>query len=164
MLETLTIITLCTLGLIFFRPGKTEPLKSPLVINRIGQFNAVLAPMLNLAQPLLENVSRRLGEQERQSGNTSSLYFKVSDKEVKSHGKDYYLLAATLRDGVLYFQATAPDDKNSDLDTIRSFSDAEMSRHPEAAAEHSEAAENLLSSAIQAATGDRSGTLTPLVQ
>jgi len=164
MLETFTVITLCTLALIFFRPGKTEPLKSPLVINRIGQFNAVLAPMLNLAQPLLENVSRRLGEQERQSGNTSSLYFKVSDKEVKSHGKDYYLLAATLRDGVLYFQATAPDDKNGDLDTIRSFSDAEMSRHPEATAEHSEAAASVLSSAIQAAAQDRSGTLTPLVQ
>lgn len=164
MLETFTVITLCTLALIFFRPGKTEPLKSPLVINRIGQFNAVLAPMLNLAQPLLENVSRRLGEEERQSGNTASLYFKVNDKEVKSHGKDYYLLAATLRDGVLYFQATAPDDKSADLDTIRSFSDTEMSRHPEASAEHSETAANVLSSAIQAAAGDRSSTLTPLVQ
>ena len=164
MLETLTIITLCTLGLIFFRPGKTEPLKSPLVINRIGQFNAVLAPMLNLAQPLLENVSRQLGEQERQSGNTASLYFKVSDKEVKSHGKNYYLLAATLRDGVLYFQATAPNENNSDLDTIRSFSDAEMSRHPEAAAEHSEAAESALTSAIQTAAKERNSTLTPLVQ
>lgn len=164
MIETLTIITLCTLGLIFFRPGKTEPLKSPLVINRVGQFNAVLAPMLNLAQPLLENVSRQLGEQERQSGNTASLYFRISDKEVKSHGKDYYLLAATLRDGVLYFQATAPEDKTDDLDTIRSFSDAEMSRHPEATAAHSEAAKNALSGAIQTAAGQRNSTLTPLVQ
>jgi hypothetical protein len=164
MIETLTIITLSVIALILFRPGKTEPLKSPLVINRVGQFNAVLAPMLNLAQPLLENVSRQLGAQERQSGNTASLYFRISDKEVQAHGKDYYLLAATLRDGVLYFQATAPEDKTSDLDTIRSFSDVEMSRHPEATAAHSEAAQNALSGAIQAAAGERNSTLTPLVQ
>ena len=162
MLETFTIITLCTLALIFFRPGKTRPLESPLTINRIGQFNAVLAPMLNLAQPLLENVSRQLDEEQRQSGNTPSLYFKVADKEVKSHGKDFYLLAATLRDGVLYFQATAPDDKGSDLDTIRSFSDTEMSRHPETTTEHSETAANLLANAIQNAAGQRGSTLTPL--
>lgn len=162
MLETFTIITLCTLGLIFFRPGKTRPLESPLVINRIGQFNAVLAPMLNLAQPLLENVSRQLDEEQRQSGNTPPLYFKVTDKEVKYHGKDFYLLAATLRDGVLYFQATAPDDKSSDVDTIRSFSDTEMSHHPETTAEHSETAESALTSAIQTAAGQRGSTLTPL--
>jgi hypothetical protein len=164
MLETLTIITLCTLGLIFFRPGKTEPLNSPLVINRIGQFNAVLAPMLNLAQPLLENISRQLGEEDRQNGNTDPLYFKVRDKAVKSHGQDFYLLAATLRDGVLYFQATAPEDKNSDFETIRSFSDAEMSRHPEATTEHSDTAKNALNDAIEAAAGQHGSTLTPLTQ
>ena len=162
MLETLTILTLCTLGLIFFRPGKTRPLESPLMINRIGQFNAVLAPMLNLAQPLLENVSRQLGEEDRKSGNTASLYFKIVDKEVKSHGKDFYLLAATLRDGVLYFQATAPDDKSSDADTIRNFSETEMSRHPAAADEYSDSAASALNNAIQTAASQRGSTLTPI--
>jgi hypothetical protein len=163
MIETLTIITLCVLALIFFRPGKTEPLKSPLVINRGGQFNAVLAPMLNLAQPLLENISRHLDEQDRQSGNSQPCYFRVTDKEVKAHGKNFYLLAATLRDGVLYFQATAPQDGSSDLDTIRAFSEAELSRHPAAAA-HSGAAETALVNAIQAAAGQRGSVLTPLTQ
>lgn len=164
MIETLTIITLSVLFLIFFRPGKTEPLKSPLVINRVGQFNAVLAPMLNLAQPLLENISRHLGEQERHSGNSHSLYFKVSDKEVKAHGSDNYLLAATLRDGVLYFQATAPEGKNDDLATIRAFSEAELSRHPAATSGHSEAAQHALNSAIETAAGQRGSTLVPLAQ
>lgn len=163
MIETLTIITLSILALIFFRPGKTEPLKSPLVINRGGQFHAVLAPMINLAQPLLENISRHLGEQERQSGNSQPLYFKVTDKEVKAHGKDFYLLAATLRDGVLYFQATAPQDKSSDLDTIRAFSEAELARHP-ASASHSDAAESALSNAIQAAASQRGSALILLTQ
>jgi hypothetical protein len=163
MIETLTIITLSILALIFFRPGKTEPLNNPLVINRGGQFHAVLAPMLNLAQPLLENISRHLGEQERQSGNTQPHYFKVSDKEVKAHGKDFYLLAATLRDGMLYFQAIAPQTDEKHLDTIRAFSGAELSRHPAVALE-SEAAEAALSRAIQAAAAQRGSTLSPLTQ
>lgn len=162
MLETLTVITICVTLLIIFRNGKTEPLKSPLVINRVGQFQAVLAPMLNLAQPMLENISKLLGQQDRQNGNSNPLYFKVRDKEVKAHGKDFYLLAATLRDGVLYFQATAPEDKDSDLDTIRTFSENEMSQHPSENTSHSDAAESALNNAIQAAAGQRGSALTPL--
>ncbi len=163
MLETLTIITLCVLALIFFRPGKTEPLNNPLAINRVGRFNAVLAPMLNLSQPLLENISRNLGEQDRQGDNSKSLYFAVSDKEVKAHGAKVYLLAATLRDGVLYFQATAPQEKESDLDTIRVFSEAEMFKHPETRP-HSESADTALANAIQAAADQRGVSLTPITQ
>jgi hypothetical protein len=163
MIETLTIITLSVIALILFRPGKTEPLKNPLVINRGGQFHAVLAPMLNLAQPLLESVSRHLGEQDRQSGNSKPLYFKVSDKEVKAHGEKFYLLAATLRDGVLYFQAIGPQEKESHFDTIRAFSEAEMFRHPETWP-HSDAAQAALTQAIQAAAGQRSAILTPITQ
>lgn len=161
MIETLTLITLSVIALILFRPGKTEPLNNPLVINRVGQFHAVLAPMLNLAQPLLENISREFPEEMRQSGNTATQCFKVQDKEVKAHGKNFYLLAATLRDGVLYFQATAPDDHQGDLDTIRNFAEAELSRHP-ATASHSDTAERALMDAIYAVATRRSATLTPL--
>jgi hypothetical protein len=162
MLETLTVITICVTLLIIFRNGKTEPLKNPLVINRVGQFQAVLAPMLNLAQPMLENISKQLGEQERHNGNSNPLYFKVRDKEIKAHGKDFYLLAATLRDGVLYFQAAAPEEQGSDLDTIRAFSENEMSQHPAEMASHSDAAEAALTNAIQTAAGQRGSALTPL--
>lgn len=163
MIETLTIITISVLFLIFFRPGKTEPLKSPLVINRGGQFHAVLAPMLNLAQPLLEDISSQLGEQDRKSGNTEPHYFKVVDKEVKSHGKKFYLLAVTLRDGELYFQATAPQDGCNEIETIRSFSDPMLERHPSTTA-HSDAADTALAKAIETACGKRGCTLTPLTK
>lgn len=163
MIETLTLITLIVLFLVFFRPGKTEPLKSPLVINRAGQFHAVLAPMLNLAQPLLENISRHLGEQDRKNGDTETRYFRVVDREVKSHGKNFYLLAITLRNGELYFQATAPHDSSSDLDVIRTFSEAMLSRHPSAAA-HSGTAETALTHAIETAAAERGSALAPLLQ
>lgn len=161
MIETLTIITISIIALLIFRPGKTPPLENPLTINRIGQFNAVLAPKINLAQPLLESISRIVTDEMRQSGNTPPLYFKVQDKEVKSHGQDFYLLAATLRDGMLYFQATAPDKAHSDLDAIRAFSEVELSKHPEAQP-RSDGACATLADAIQAAATQRNASLTSL--
>lgn len=160
MIETLTIITLSIIALILFRPGKTPPLENPLTINRLGQFHAVLAPRINLAQPLLENISHRLDEEARK-GNTDPMYLKVEDKEVNAHGQSYYLLAATLRDGVLYFQAAAPQKEQGDIDTIRAFSDAELSKHPAASQPAADAAPTLLQ-AIQAAAEQRGAALTPL--
>ena len=161
MIETLTLITLSIIALIIFRPGKTPPLESPLVINRVGQFHAVLAPKINLAQPLLENISHRVTDELRAGGNTPPLYFRVEDKEVKAHGQDHYLLAATLRDGVLYFQATAPGKNEGDLDTIRAFSGAELTKHPETRPHDGQAA-TALTDAIHAAASQRNASLSAL--
>lgn len=163
MIETLTIITLSVLALVFLRPGKTEPLQNPLTINRVGQFHAVLAPMINLAQPLLEGISRHLSEQNREIGNTQPHYFMVHDKEVKAHGADFYLLAATLRNGMLYFQATTPKTSEGHLDTIHAFAEAELIHHP-ATQPHLAAADAELMAAMQAAANQRGIVLTPLKQ
>jgi hypothetical protein len=161
MIETLTLITISVIALLIFRPGRTPPLENPLTINRVGQFHAVLAPKINLAQPLLENISRRITDEMRQNGNTPPLYFKVQDKEVKAHGQDSYLLAATLRDGILYFQAAGPDEKLGPLDAIRAFSEAELVKHPETQ-QRAESAKTALVDAIQAAVVQRGASLTPL--
>ncbi len=163
MLETITIITLTLILLTILRPGKTPPLENPLTINRVGQFHAVLAPKINLAQPLLEAVSSRLSEQDRKVGNTQPIYFKVQDREVNAHGNDHYLLAATLRDGMLFFQATAPKKDQDDLDTIRVFSEAELARHPDTQA-HADAATVALTAAIQAAASQRGAVATAFTQ
>ncbi len=160
MIETLTLITLSVIALILFRPGKTPPLENPLTINRVGQFHAVLAPRINLAQPLLENIAHRVSADLRKN-NTSPLYFKVEDKEVKSHGQPFYLLAATLRDGVLYFQAASPVANQGDMETIRAFSEAELSRHPEGAPPEA-GARATLAEAVAAAASQRGAALTSL--
>ncbi len=161
MIETLTIITLSIIALLIFRPGKTPPLESPLTINRVGQFHAVLAPRINLAQPLLEDISRRIPGALRSGGNAPPLYFRVQDKEVKAHGQDYYLLAATLRDGVLYFQATAPIKDTSDLDAIRAFSETELAKHPDTRP-HAEDAAITLAETVRAVAAQRGAELTAL--
>jgi hypothetical protein len=162
MIETLTLITLSVIALLIFRPGKTPPLENPLTINRIGQFHAVLAPKINLAQPLLENISHRITADMRHSGNTPPLYFSVQDKEVKAHGHHSFLLAATLRDGVVYFQATIPDAKQGDLDTISTFAEAELSQHPETQVV-AEDMNTILMNAIRAAAEQRGAVVTPLI-
>jgi len=61
MIETITIITLSVLFLIFFRPGKTPPLNNPLVIERPDHYHMTLPPQLNLAQPFIEAVAAQIG-------------------------------------------------------------------------------------------------------
>ncbi len=101
----LTIVTLVVLALL--RPGKTPPLDNPLIIERPGQYHMTLAPQLNLAQPLIEDIARRLAPTCDPAQNSRTLCFEIRDKDVTAHGHDHYQLAITQRNGMLYFQAIA---------------------------------------------------------
>jgi hypothetical protein len=123
MIETLTVITISVLLLIFFRPGKTPPLESRLTINRPGRYQLVLAPKLNLAQPFIEAIVERIGTLEDPTLSGEMQCLAVRDKHVTAHQKDVYLLAISCRSGILYIQATPPvsDDAANYLETIRKF-------------------------------------------
>jgi hypothetical protein len=131
MIETLTLITLCILYLIFFRPGKTPPLKNSLVIDRPGKYHVTLAPHLNLAQPLVEGIAQQLLEPAERSGDSNTLFFEVRDKNAAAHGHEAYLLAITQRDGILFFQATAPAGNSAPLQIINFFSHNVLARFPQ---------------------------------
>jgi hypothetical protein len=104
----LTLVTLALLFVVFVvKPGRTPPLANPMVINRLGQYHITLAPQLNLAQPLIEDIAKQLGNPGELAHNSSTQCFEVRDAEVKAHGQDFYLLAITQRNGILYFQAMA---------------------------------------------------------
>jgi regulator of protease activity HflC (stomatin/prohibitin superfamily) len=123
MIETLTVITLCVLFLVFFRPGKTPPLDNPLVIERPGKYKMTLAPKLNLAQPFIEAISGRMDKLNIsvQQGNAVRC-FAVNDKQVAANKSDVYLLAIIVRQGMLYFLAEQPksDSPGNYLETIKS--------------------------------------------
>ena len=133
MIETATLITLCMLYLIFFRPGKTPPLENPLVIERAGQYHLTLAPQLNLAQPFIEAVANQIGTSGEGTPNSATQYFEVCDKQVMAHGYDFYLLAITQRNGMLLFQAARPlaKDETSHFHTISEFANAVLARFPD---------------------------------
>jgi hypothetical protein len=130
MIETATLITLCMLYLIFFRPGKTPPLENPLVIERAGQYHLTLEPRLNLAQPLIEAIIVQLDTVPAK--NTATMCFEVRDKQVLAHGFDFYLLAITRRNGLWFFQAVRPasGEPSGQFKTVREFSSAVLARYP----------------------------------
>lgn len=130
MIETLTLITLCMLYLIFLRPGKTPPLKKSLVIDHPGKYHITLAPHLNLAQPFIEAIAQQLVESQERSGDSATQFFEVRDKQVTAHGHEAYLLAITQRDGIILFQATAPSSGSGHLQTISGFAHRVLARFP----------------------------------
>lgn len=155
MIETLTIITLCLLYLVFFRPGKTPPLSNPLVIERPGKYHATLAPQLNLAQPFVEALAKHLLERSQRSGNSSTQIFEVRDKQADSHGHDVYLLAITQRAGMLYFQATAPGSDDDRLKSINEMSHKAMSDVPLAGELDDNIGQEIVTAAKEVATTRR---------
>lgn len=133
MIETITLITICMVYLIFFRPGKTPPLENPLVIERAGKYHITLAPKLNLAQPFIEEIARQVGASGIATGSSATLCFTVRDKEVKAHGYDFYLLAMTQRNGMLYFQTASPssNDPATQAGVVREIADKALTRFPD---------------------------------
>jgi hypothetical protein len=130
MIETITIITLSVLFLIFFRPGKTPPLDNLLIIERPGLYHMTLAPQINLAQPFIEAIAKNIGTLSDTSKHSSTQFFEVRDKQVSAHGFDFYLLAITQCNEMLYFQATSPltNDRNIYIHTIHKFADVVLNR------------------------------------
>lgn len=115
MIETVTIITLCFLYLIFFRPGKTPKLENPLVIERTGLYRITMAPQLNLAQPFIEAIATRMREVSVMPTGEMASVFAVRDKQVVPKGADYYVLTIMLSNGMLCFEAASPQIEKEDV-------------------------------------------------
>jgi hypothetical protein len=165
MIETLTIITLSVLFLIFFRPGKTPPLDNPLVIERPGQYHMTLAPQLNLAQPFIEAVASQIDTSGNSTQSSATQCFEVRDNQVTAHGHDCYLLAITQRNGILYFQAASPltGDRNSHRKIISEFAGVVLTRFP-STGEHNIALDEPIVAAAQTAAQLRCIQIKQLVQ
>ena len=158
MIETITLITLSILLLIYFRPGKTPPLGSPLVIERAGQYQVTLAPQLNLAQPFIEAIAKQIITPVDTIQYSVTQCFEVRDKQVTAHGYKHYLLAITQRNGMLFFQGTAPSPllpgHDNSYDTLMKFSNTIMASMP-ATGSHSTALDERIVSAVKIAAQQR---------
>lgn len=152
MIETLTLIALCVLYLVFFRPGKTPPLKKSLVIDRPGKYHVTLSPHLNLAQPFVEAIAQQLLDASPRSGDSNTQFFTVTDKGVTSHGHETYLLAVTQLDGILFFQATAPVADINSMQIISEFSHSVLARFPPSAEPDAAIADEINAAAQQVAS------------
>ena len=85
--------------------GKVSPSEKPLVIERKGQYKIILAPGLNLAQPFIEAIVKRLALSEATKQDGLMLGFEVRDKNIASRKQTPYLLEVSLLNGCLCFDA-----------------------------------------------------------
>ncbi len=123
MLETLlAVVSLIALIMLvrsaYRRVAQPVALPNSVLVQHEGEYSALLAPHLNTAQPLIESFIHTLHAQLNvikldTSKNSSTLYFKIYGQETTAHRRKFYLLAITLRSGMLYFQAVSPHARDS---------------------------------------------------
>lgn len=141
MLETIIAVSsLITLIILIRRANRRVTLPNPVLVQRDGEYSAVLAPNLNTAQPLIESFMHTLRTQLNiikldTSKSSTTLCFKIYDKNTTAHGREFYLLAITLRNGLLYFQAVAPvapdnKDEDSHLKTVQEVASRTLANVP----------------------------------
>lgn len=102
---TLATIIITIIVVLTLRNTKRVALENPLILNRTGQYHATLAPRLNIAQTFIETIAQQLSDPPGRGQDSVTQCFEVSDPEAASLGQARYLLAITMRHGLLYFQA-----------------------------------------------------------
>jgi hypothetical protein len=132
--ESLLLITIITLIVLTIRRARPVVLENPVTIQRPGQYHITLAPQLNRAQTFIEQIAKQFRQLNLPESNLSTQYFEVRDPKVFSRGESSYLLAISMRDGILYFQAVNPKpllhDTDSHHKTLREFSESVLQHHP----------------------------------
>lgn len=114
---TLATIIITIIVVLTLRNTKRAVLENPVILNRTGQYHATLAPKLNLVQTFIEAIAKQLPGPRDANLNSSTLCFEVRDPEAAAIGHTLYLLAITMRNGMLYFQAIVPRPPTSAQDS-----------------------------------------------
>ncbi len=114
---TLATIIITIIVVLTLRNTKRAVLENPLILNRTGQYHATLAPKLNIAQTFIEAIAKQIPGPRDEGQNSSTQCFEVRDPEAAAMGQELYLLAITMRHGLLYFQAIVPRPLISDQDS-----------------------------------------------
>lgn len=134
--ELLLVITLLTLIVLTIRRGKPVVLDNAVIIHRPGQYHILLAPQLNRAQHFIEQIAKQFLALSPPHGDLPSQYYEIHDPRVFTGGERAYLLAVSLRDGMLHFQAINPQpliyDADSHYKTVREFAEIALEQYPQA--------------------------------
>ena len=114
---TLATIIITIIIVLTLRNTKHAVLENPVILNRTGQYHAILAPKLNIAQTFIEAIAKQRPGPRDASQNSATQCFEVRDPQAAAIGHELYLLAITMRNGMLYFQAIVPRPLINDQDS-----------------------------------------------
>ncbi|HEX5338764.1 MAG TPA: hypothetical protein VFW53_10045 [Gallionella sp.] len=130
MVELLLLVIIIALVVLTIRGGKRGTPDAPLVILSPGQYHLTLAPQLERAQAFIASIAAQFSGTYQPRGDIPTQYFEVRDPQVFAPREKCYLLAATRRGGMLYFQAINPPSRGARYHALREFSDAVLVHHP----------------------------------
>ena len=134
MVDLILAIILVTLVGLAIRRTRYVQLDNPIIIQRPGQYHIILASQLSPAQAFIEQIARKFILLHPPPGDLPSQYYEIREPMVVDYGESAYLLAITLRAGILYLQAINPRpliyDADSHYKTLRAFSEAMLKQYP----------------------------------
>jgi hypothetical protein len=132
--ETLLTITILTLVILAIHRARPVVLENPVVIHRPGHYHIILAPQLNRAQTFIEQIAKPYILMHPPLEDIPTQYYEIRDPIVFAKGESVYLLAVTLRHGMLFFQAANPEpmqhDADSHIKTLREVSESALIQYP----------------------------------
>jgi hypothetical protein len=154
MIEITTITILLITFILIGRRTKPMQLERPVVISRGGNYHVTLAPKINLAISFIERIAHNYRAQPALSGDSTTLCLEVSDLSLKRYGIESYLLAITLRNDILYFQAMQlVDNGSSSFRQLHDFAELTLKDMPLTMEHQSQQDERISAAAEQAASG-----------
>lgn len=152
---TLATIIITIILVLTLRNTKRAVLENPLILNRTGQYHATLAPKLNIAQTFIEAIAKQIPGSRDAVQNSSTQCFEVRDPEAAAIGQELYLLAITMRHGLLYFQAIVPrpliNDQDSHFNMLMESAHNTLESIPTTGGTHKEGDEYIIVAADTAA-------------
>jgi hypothetical protein len=132
--ELFLLVLLVALVVLVIRGGKSATLVKPLIIQSPGRYHITLAPQLERAQTLIEQITVLFTQSHPPQQDLPGQFFEVRDPDAPAQQGNCYLLAVSYRDKLLYFQAIMPQpllsDSDSHLKQAREFSEAVLTLHP----------------------------------
>jgi hypothetical protein len=99
---------------------KAVVFENPVVIQKVGFYHATIAPQLVQSEYLIVEITRQFLQSDQ--SDVATQCFELHDAGI------YYLMAVTLRAGVLYFQVTGHTTEG--VNGLRRFSEQVLLHHP----------------------------------
>ena len=160
MIEITTIITLSIILYLISRRTKPRQLERPVVVERAGNYRVTLAPKLNLAISFIEHIASGYRAHPHSSGDSPTMHLDVNDPGLKQYGVQDYLLAVTLRQGMLHFQAMLPvTDSGSLRQQLDEFARQALQGQPSAGTIETGEVQRIMDAVKQAAASHGIGIL-----
>jgi hypothetical protein len=166
MFELALLVLLVVLVVAALKGGRHKLQQTPVVIDVPGEFHITFAPQLTDAQAFIEQIARNYKRPDALAEELPTQFFKVDYHNGQAPAARFYLLAVSIRGGMLYFQAINAQpllgDHDSHLNQLKLYSEAVLELHP---LSHSSGVDEVirLNEAVESAAAQFNLTVSPLI-